>query len=619
MTSCLLRVLIALACVAATSAPALAHDARNVLVVINAASPDSIRVGEHYARVRAVPAENVVRLQMPIKEEIAREEFARLVETPLADAIARHAGQDRIVFLVLTKGVPLRVAGTTGRQGSIASVDSELTLLYRKMVGRTVPAAGAVPNPYFRGEAAQDVAVPFSRAAHDIYLVTRLDGFTADEAVALVDRAQAAAEAASAGAAPGRIALDMKAAFDDRGNAWLQAAAERLREAGLGERVLLETTSAVVRDQGDLLGHYSWGSNDPAVLAATGAEGRGRGLGLRFAPGAIAASFVSTDGRTFQEPAVGWKPGTWDQRGTFHAGSPQSLAGDMVRQGVTGVAAQVSEPFLDAAIRPDILFPGYLAGLTLAEAFYRAMPSLSWQTVVLGDPLCVVAPRKLPAETTDVTALDPATQLPTLFAQRRLEVLSTTPATREALVAMLRAEALAARGETAASLKALEEATSLDTRLVGAHLRIATEHERARDYKAAMGRYRQVLEVDRNNVIALNNLAYALAVHEKQPGDALPMAERAYTLSRGNATVADTLAWVYHLLGDKRQAGRYIGEAVRGAGRNPDVRLHAAAILLAAGGIEEARQQFKLALELDPKLEERQAELVKSVRQALGG
>ena len=43
---------------------------------------------------------------------------------------------------------------------------------------------------------------------------------------------------------------------------------------------------------------------------------------------------------------------------------------------------------MSATIRPQILFPAYFKGLSLVEAFYLAMPVLSWQTVVVGDPLC---------------------------------------------------------------------------------------------------------------------------------------------------------------------------------------------------------------------------------------
>ena len=112
----------------------------------------------------------------------------------------------------------------------------------------------------------------------------------------------------------------------------------------------------------------------------------------RFAwlPGALATEFVSTNGRTFREPPREWRLGwKWSPPEALWMDSPQSLSADYVRQGVTGVSGQVYEPLLAYTIRPQILFPAYLTDrLTLAEAFYRAMPALSWQNIIIGDPLC---------------------------------------------------------------------------------------------------------------------------------------------------------------------------------------------------------------------------------------
>jgi hypothetical protein len=38
-------------------------------------------------------------------------------------------------------------------------------------------------------------------------------------------------------------------------------------------------------------------------------------------------------------------------------------------------------------VRPDYLLPAWLDGRNLAESFYLGMPFVSWQGVVLGDPL----------------------------------------------------------------------------------------------------------------------------------------------------------------------------------------------------------------------------------------
>jgi uncharacterized protein (TIGR03790 family) len=315
-----------------------------------------------------------VHIRTPVTDEIDRPTYQATVETPVANWLTRASARDRILYIVLTKGVPLRVAGSAGQNGTVASVDSELTLLYRKMLGRSIPVAGRISNPYFGQTApAPDPRDRFTHARWDIYLVTRLDAFTESEVVRLVDRAASPASS-------GRIVLDERGTGDPTGDRWIEQASQALGAIGWQRHVLLERTAAVVRNEPNVLGYYSWGSNDAAI--------RDRRLNLGFVAGSIAATFVSTDGRTFREPPADWKPGRWDNPATFYAGSPQSLAGDLLREGATAVAAHVAEPYLDGTIRPQILFRGYLSGLNVAEAFYRAMPYLSWQTVIVGDPLC---------------------------------------------------------------------------------------------------------------------------------------------------------------------------------------------------------------------------------------
>lgn len=581
-----------LCALAAATTPARAQSAANLLLIVNETSTVSGRIADHYARVRGVPQDNVLRLKVPETDEVSFADFARLIATPIATWLTTHAAHDRILYLVLTKGMPLRIAGTSGREGTVASVDSELTVLYRRLTGVAAPVTGRVPNPYFLGEAPLAKARPFSHETQDIFLVTRLDGFTEADVVALIDRSVAPSR-------EGRIVLDGKAAIDDQGNKWLQAASDWLAANGFKDRVIFDATSRVIRDERDILGYYSWGSNDPAIKV--------RRFGFGFVPGALAATYVSSDGRTFTEPPADWQIGTWTDRKTFFAGSPQSLAGDLVREGVTGVAGHVAEPYLDATIRPQILFPAYLSGFTLAEAFYLAMPYLSWQTVIVGDPLCAPFPRQWLSPSDIDKSVDAATELPTLFAARRLAALAAaTPGAKpEALKAVLRGEVRMAREDRAGARAAFEEATARDPSLTATHLALASLYEQAEQYDLAIERYRKVLAASPNHVIALNNLAYALAVRKNQPQEALGLAERAWLLSRGSANVADTLGWIQHLLGNDAEAARLVGAAAKALPDNAEIRFHLAAVHAAAGALEAAERELAKAIELDPELEKR--------------
>ena len=130
----------------------------------------------------------VLRLPLPVAEEISRADYEQKIEGPIGFWIASHAAQDRIAYIVLTKGVPLRIAGTGGTAGTVASVDSELTLLYRKLAGRAINPAGSVRNPYFHDAPASTPAPRFTHRTHDIYLVGRLDGYATADVKAMIDK-----------------------------------------------------------------------------------------------------------------------------------------------------------------------------------------------------------------------------------------------------------------------------------------------------------------------------------------------------------------------------------------------------------------------------------------------
>ena len=580
---------------------ARAQSGANVLLVVNTTSEVSLEIGKYYEAKRSIPDTNVVALRVEAREEISRADYLSEIERPLAAWIEWHSAHDRILYIVLTKGIPLRVAGTAGRRGTVASVDSELALLYRKLSGRGVPPQGFIENPYFLGKAPVADALRFTHGEQDIFLVSRLDGFTKTDVLRLIDRGSAPVRS-------GRVLLDQKESSRQQANAWLQAAGEKLAELGFEDRVLLDSTAEVITGQDGILGYYSWGSNDPAIEIRT--------FDLGFASGALAGMFVSTDGRTFEEPPAGWTIGSWEDQTTHFAESPQSLAGDLIREGVSGVAGHVAEPYLDAAIRPEILFPAYLSGFNLVEAYYLAMPYLSWQTVVVGDPLC--APFREPTlRDNDIDrGIDPETELPRFISPRRVRNAdSIKGADPEALKLGVKGQTRMGKGDLAGAVEAFEEATEFDERMIGVHLVLATIYAAARNFEAAVDRYRRILVNSPDNQTVLNDLAYTLAVHQGQLDQALELAEKAHTLERENPEIADTLGWVHHLRGNDAEAVHLLAAAVAGAPRNAEIRLHAATVYAAAGRSADALLHLTMALGLEPSLESH--DLVAEVETAL--
>ena len=68
------------------------------------------------------------------------------------------------------------------------------------------------------------------------------------------------------------------------------------------------------------------------------------------------------------------------------------MSADYITEGATGASGHVYEPYLVMTPRPDIIFPAYYSGRNLAESYYLGLPVLSWQNIVLGDPLCTLGP-----------------------------------------------------------------------------------------------------------------------------------------------------------------------------------------------------------------------------------
>jgi uncharacterized protein (TIGR03790 family) len=591
-----LSAIVFLAALAALGRPTLAYaqSAENVAVVINDASPESQQIGEYYVKKRGIPSGNVIHIKAPTDDEVRQPVFAATIEGPIGNALTRADLEDRILYLVLTKGIPLRIVGTTGQNGTVSSVDSELTLLYRRMTGALTRAAGPLPNPYYLNTSAIAEARPFTHAQFDIYLVTRLDGFTVEDVEHLIDRSMAPATR-------GRIVLDEKATlFNRTGEDWLEEAAKRLTDMGFEHQVLLDKEATPARNVQDALGYYSWGSNDPA--------NRVRDFGIEFVPGALAATFVSSDARTFKEPPAGWKPlSDWNDKTTWFAGSPQTLSGDLIREGATGVAGQVAEPLLGATVHPQILFPAYFAGRNLAESYYLAIPYVSWQTVVIGDPLC----RPFPAKPVAAAELNPPaardTGLPKFFSTRAVDVarIQLSADSDAPAVFAVRARTRALKGDRAGAKADYAEVVKAVPNSAAAQILLADLLNADNEYDAALEHYRAVLRIQPNNVFALNNAAYILAVQKHAIDEAKTYADQANKLAPRDPNIADTAGWVAYLGGDYQRASRLLAQAVTGIPTNAEIRMHAAFAYQAAGARAAALNELQAALKLNPKLADR--------------
>ena len=341
-----------------------AQKGENVLLVVNKNDPVSQQVGDYYRPRRSVPVRNVCVISTTAEEEISWTVYEDQIERPVGDCLKKNGLIEKVLYIVTTIGVPLKVDGHgSGPMAEHASVDSELTLLYSKLKGGKYPRAGGVPNPFFLKRDAV-----FAHPQFPIYLVTRLAAYDFADVKAMIDRSLQAHNR-------GRFVIDLNSPNDEQGNNWLRNAAMLLPK----DRVALDATVAVLYNQTDVIGYASWGSNDD--------HRKQRWLHFQWLPGAVAAEYVSTNARTLKQPPVTWTYTTWEDRGHFFAGSPQGLAADLIHEGVSGASGNTYEPYLAGCARPDYFLPAYYEGRNLAESYYLSLIYLSWQGVVLGDPL----------------------------------------------------------------------------------------------------------------------------------------------------------------------------------------------------------------------------------------
>jgi len=374
--------------------------ARSVILVANSRDPDSVAIAQHYAEVRGVPAANVIALKMPLEETITWRQFVGYVWQPLQDELVKRGWIDalsmdlfdevgrrkyaisghRIAALVTCRGVPLRIANDpslysdfkpyTDRaefRTNAGAVDSELSLLAQT----DYPINAGVTNPLYANDA------PTAYALSQVVKVSRLDGPTPDQALHLVDLA---VEAERTGLL-GRAYVDI-AGPHENGDRWLATTAGVIARLGFdlsntrGPGTMPSTTR--IDAPALYFGWYAADMNGPFTLP-----------GFRFPPGAIAVHIHSFSARTLRSATTGW-------------------SGPLVARGVTATVGNVFEPYLEYVHRPDLMMLALARGHSLVDSAYYALPLLSWQAVLIGDPLYRPFAVPLPVQSARLSSLPPA-------------------------------------------------------------------------------------------------------------------------------------------------------------------------------------------------------------------
>jgi tetratricopeptide (TPR) repeat protein len=132
-------------------------------------------------------------------------------------------------------------------------------------------------------------------------------------------------------------------------------------------------------------------------------------------------------------------------------------------------------------------------------------------------------------------------------------------------------------------------------------LDLAVTEYRAGHWADAMGYYEKAVQLNPNNLAALNNLAFLLADTQRDPDRALALAQRAKQIAPNDPTVNDTLGWAYYSKGQFATAVKYLS---LNKVTTPKWKCHLAMAYLKTGNREEAGAMLQAALKQDPALPE---------------
>ena len=356
-------------------------DPARVAVVFNQSLPESVELARSYQKARSIPEKNMIGLDLPDREEITRAEYVSMLEKPLRDLFDKNrwwkrgrtsegvivASENQIEVMVTMRGVPLKIsrlakeaspesktqkdpAATPAnpvQDANEAAVDSELAIL--SYDGHLLE--GPIKNPYFESKSSfTDAQFPY------IMLVGRIDG----PSFAICQRMISDAKQAERTGLWGRAYVDI-AQFYPEGDSWLRSVAAQTSDAGIPVEVHgwkeVFPKNYPLRDVSTYFGWYEWNVCGPFVKP-----------GFAFKTGAVAVHLHSFSAATLRSETTNW-------------------CGPLLARGAAVTLGNVYEPYLSMTHNFDKFQKNLLEGATVVEAAYAAIPVLSWQGIVLGDPL----------------------------------------------------------------------------------------------------------------------------------------------------------------------------------------------------------------------------------------
>ncbi len=365
------RTAAALAAVALLPVAASALGPHEVALVVNDASMESVLLAQSYARLRAIPDCNVVRVTVPCGADgappvaMTREDFESKILRPVQETLDERGLETQILAWTYSCGFPARVAAD--EEGLAAPGVRDLSLAGATFVRGRWPSdrdieRGLYASPLFKGPDGPDEkpapSKAFDQLRNDLLEAMPLpsamlawvgpNGLTIDQALDAVERAAQADSRSPEGTVWFAVSGDVRSTCRD----WQFAAAAAAVAEHEGARAVVASNTPPA-SAGRLLGCMA-GAADVRIPK-------------KFVPGSFAehlTSFAAAFDKPTQTKAVKW-----------------------LRGGAGLTSGTVTEPYALWQKFPNAwIFPRMLDGLTAIEAFYQSV-RCPLQQLPIGDPL----------------------------------------------------------------------------------------------------------------------------------------------------------------------------------------------------------------------------------------
>lgn len=122
-------------------------------------------------------------------------------------------------------------------------------------------------------------------------------------------------------------------------------------------------------------------------------------------------------------------------------------------------------------------------------------------------------------------------------------------------------------------------------------------HERAKRFKKAEERFRELLKLDPENAGALNYLGYMLADRGERLDEAHDLIQKALEFDPENGAYLDSLGWLYYRQGKFELAAKYLERSLKEYQKDPVVLTHLGDVYFGQGRVQDAKKHWNLSLE----------------------